>query len=214
MDLKETYLFQGLPKDEMEQLEKSCTINSYQKNMLVIRMGEESTSLYIILEGKVRIFRGDAEGKELTVATLGPGDCFGELAALVETPRSANVETLTSCKLGAVAKADFLECMSHNPDIALRIISLLIDRLHATTDDVSSIALLDVYGRVVRVLEKHAMEEDGKRIMEGFSHRDIATMIGSSREMVSRIFRDLRAGGYVSTHGSTIVIEKKLPEAW
>ena len=184
MALAEVSIFQGLPAGDLALLEARSRVRKYRKNTQVLSRGDESDSLYIVVEGRVRIYRDDHD-KEITLDLLGPGDCFGELAPLGDGPRSANAVTLTPATLRSVSKEALLSCIASEPELALRIIRLLVARLTATTDDLSSLALLDVYGRLARVLRKHARREGERLVVEQFSHRDLANMIGASREMVS-----------------------------
>lgn len=208
-------IFGSLPAEDREQLLQSSSRVRYRRNTVVVSTDDESYSLYLILEGRVRIYRSDEEGRELTINMLGPGDCFGELAALTELPRSASVMTSTDCELLLISRRQFHELLGRNPPMALDVIQQLVLRIHDLIDEVTSFGLQDVYGRLLRVLNRHGVEQpDGRVVVEGFNQRELATMVGSSREMVSRLFRDLRAGGYVTTEGSTIIIEKTLPARW
>lgn len=213
MPLKDIPLFSGLPEEDLGHLESRSRTRRYARGTRILNMGDESDTIFTLLEGQVRVFR-DEHDKEITLGLLDPGDCFGELAALGDMPRSAHVEAMSDVVVSVIAKQDFLDCIESDPALALRIIRLLANRLKSTTDELSSLALLDVYGRLVRFLRMHAKEQAGKQVVDQYSHREIANSIGASREMVSRLIRDLREGGYVSTEGSAITIEKALPRGW
>ena len=170
--------------------------------------------LYVVVSGRVRIYLDDESGHEITLRTLGPGGCFGELAVLSAGPRAANVSTVEDSRLAIISRADFAQCLHNNPEISLRIIHSLVQRIREMTEDVSTLALLDVYGRVARVLTRHSQECDGRRLMAPMTHQDIANLVGCSREMVTRILKDLKEGGYISNDNRQLVLEKPLPAAW
>lgn len=207
-------LFADLPEDDLRILATHAVVRRYRKNTIVISKGEESDTMYVVRSGRLRVYLDDAHGNELTIRLLGPGDVFGELAMLSGAPRSANVTTTEDCELSVVSRSHFMECLAANSQIGFRIIRGLVHRIQEMTEEISTLALLDVYGRVKTTLERLAQERDGKRITDRLTHQEMANMVGSSREMVSRILRDLRVGGYISMQGKHIIIEKELPPRW
>lgn len=211
---KNISLFNRLSDDDLMILASHSSVKQYKKNTVVVNRGDETSSLYVILEGDLNAYVDDDEGKELILSKMGPGESFGELSLLSNASRSASVITTTPCKLAIISKSLFMECLTRNPNIACDIIQSLINRVHNLTENVSSLALLDVYGRIVKVLNKNAVEKDGQLITHRLTHQDIANMIGSSREMVSKILKDLKLGGYINTDGKSIIIERVLPSGW
>lgn len=208
-------LFEGLPQEDLRAISSHAVTKSFAKNTVIMHEGDESDSLYVILSGRVKIFLSDEEGKEVILSAQGPGEYFGELALIDEAPRSASVMTLEDCKLSIVSKRDFESCLVRYPAIALQVIKGLTKRLRNLTDNVKSLALMDVYGRVARTLLSLAVEHEGKLVVvQKLTQRDIANMIGASREMVSRILKDLSIGGYITIDKKHIVINEKLPSAW
>ncbi len=208
-------LFNGLPEADLNAIASHAVTRSYAKNTVIINEGDESDSLFLINTGRVKVYLADEEGKEVIINTLGPGDYFGELALIDEAPRSASVMTIEDAKLSIVSKRDFEGCLARYPEIALRVIKGLTKRLRHLTENVKSLALMDVYGRVARTLLSMAVEENGKMVVQQrLTQRDIAAMIGASREMVSRILKDLTVGGYISVDKKSITINEKLPHAW
>ncbi|MCU0936817.1 MAG: Crp/Fnr family transcriptional regulator, partial [Gammaproteobacteria bacterium] len=139
---------------------------------------------------------------------------FGELAILGEGPRTATVITLEDARLLTMSRSAFLDCLGKHPDIALALIRHLADRVAQLTEQVASLALRDVYSRVRETLTANAVEEDGKLVTGRFTQSEIAQMVGSSREMVSRIFKELREGGYIALDDKRVTILKKLPARW
>jgi CRP/FNR family cyclic AMP-dependent transcriptional regulator len=208
-------LFADLSESDREAINKLAVTRSYAKNTLVMCEGDRSDSLYIVLTGKVKVFLSDEEGKEVTLNTQGPGEYFGELAMLDEAPRSASVVTVEDTKLAVVSKAAFDECLEKNPKIALTLIRGLARRLRELTENVRNLALMDVYGRVARTLLDLAEDKGGKQVIsQKLTQREIASMVGASREMVSRILRDLSVGGYITIENRIITINERLPSGW
>ncbi len=214
--LQSITLFEGLDEHALAAVTARSAVKTFQKNTIIIHEGDESDSLYIIMDGKVKIFLSDADGKEVIVATAGPGNYFGELAHIDKAPRSASVMTLDRAKFVVISGREFVELMQENPVIALNLIRELARRLKITTGNVRSFALMDVYGRVSKLLREMAVdEENGKKvIVEKPTQQAIANMVGASREMVSRILKELSVGGYISTEGKRLTINRDLPSAW
>ena len=187
---------------------------SYPKNTIIVTEGDQTDSLYIILEGRVKVFVSDDDGHEVLLLTQGAGEYFGELV-LDEGPRSASVMTLEPARFFVVPKQDFHDFVSKNPAFALSLIEKLISRVRSLTASVKSLALMDVYGRVARLLLELAEESgDTLAIPQRLTQQDIASRIGASREMVSRILKDLSTGGYLTQSRSGIVLHRKPPEHW
>lgn len=207
-------LFTGLPEDDLQVLASHAVVRRYRKNTIVVTKGEESDTMYLVRSGRLRVYLDDEQGNEVTIRLVGPGDVFGELAVLSGAPRAANVITTEDCELSPITRSEFMECLTRNPQTAFRIIEALVQRIRDLTEDISTLALLDVYGRLRNTLERLAKEQDGKRVTDRLTHQELASMVGSSREMVSRILRDLKAGGYISTRDKRITIERDLPPGW
>lgn len=211
---KKVDLFSQLSEDDLSILKSHATVRSYKKNTVIVNKGDETSSLYVIIEGSLNAYIDDEQGKELTLSKMEAGESFGELSLLSDASRSASVITTTPCKLAIISKPVFMECLNQNPSTAFNIIQSLISRIHNLTEDVGSLGLLDVYGRIVKVLYKTAVEKDGKLVTKRLTHQDIANMVGSSREMVSKILKDLKVGGYIDIEEKSIIIERKLPPEW
>ena len=189
-------------------------VRTYPKNSVFITEGDSSDSLFVVLKGKVKVFVSDNEGHEMILDTHGPGEYVGEMA-LDGNPRSASVMTLEPTTFSVVARDPIREAIRQNPDFALEMIAKIIDRARLATNSVKHLALLDVYGRVARLLLEMAVDKDGKlAIPEKITQQEIAERVGASRDMVSRIFRDLTAGGYITVENRIITINKKPPSKW
>jgi CRP/FNR family cyclic AMP-dependent transcriptional regulator len=189
-------------------------IRRYAAQTVIMTEGDRSDQLYIILSGRVKVYTGNEAGKELVIATHGPGEYIGELS-LDGGVRSASVMTLEACTFSVVTGANLRDFIATHPDFALSLIRKLIWRVRQATGNMKSLGLEDVYGRVVRLLHDSSEVEGTRRVVRArLTQRDIAERVGASREMVSRIFKDLTTGGYVSIEGGRIAILKKPPPAW
>ncbi|UCE88948.1 MAG: Crp/Fnr family transcriptional regulator [Pseudomonadota bacterium] len=213
--LDRVHLFADLAANETDVLTEHCSTRSYPANAILINEGDTTDSLYVILEGQVKVYASDENGKEIILNILGAGEYFGELALIDDAPRSASIMTLAPSKLMIISKSDFRRCLAEHPQIAYNLIRALTRQVRTLTESVKSLALMDVYGRVARTLLDLAVEKDGTLIIEQkLTHQDIANMVGASREMISRIFKDLTAGGYISVDKKHITINEKLPPGW
>lgn len=189
-------------------------VRSYPKNTVLVQEGDKGDQFYVLLAGKLKVFLADDDGKEIVVDMLNPKQYFGEMALDGES-RSASVMTVEASKLAVIQRDDFKRFLAENPEAAFALIVTLIRRARNLTRTIGNLALLDVYGRVARLLIDNASDESGKRVVtEKMSQQEIAQRIGSSREMVSRILSDLKEGGYLSIEGGRIVIKQTLPKHW
>jgi CRP/FNR family cyclic AMP-dependent transcriptional regulator len=206
---------QGITDSFTRELASLGRLRTYPKNTVFITEGDSSDSVFVILSGRVKVFISDTEGHEMILDTQGPGEYVGEMA-LDGNPRSASVMTMEPSTFAVVARDPIREAIRKNPDFALDMISKIIDRARIATSSVKDLALLDVYGRVARLLLNMSVEgADGKLSIPGkLTQQEIAERVGASRDMVSRIFRDLTAGGYISVENRIITINKKPPARW
>ena len=206
--------FSKLSEAALAELVPHGMARNFAKNTIIVNEGDETTSLYVVLEGRVKAFTVGDDGREVVFATIGPGEYFGELV-LDGGPRTASVMTLEPVRLFIVPPSDVEGLLRGNPQFAQDLIHKLISRVRTLSVRVRDLALKDVYGRFVGFLEQNALEKDGERVVpERLTQNDIAARIGGSREMVSRIVRDLTAGGYIAVEAKRIRILKKLPAHW
>jgi CRP/FNR family cyclic AMP-dependent transcriptional regulator len=153
----------------------------------------------------------DADGKEVILTILGPGEFFGEMGLIDDAPRSASVIAIEPCELLAITRRDFKKCLAENFEMSMAVMRGLVRRLREADRKIGSLALLDVYGRVARLLLDMAETVDGqKMVTKRLPKQDIAKMIGASREMVSRVMKDLQVGGFIEMRGSTIVLRDSI----
>lgn len=188
----------------------------FRKGVILINEGERSDVLFIIVAGKVKAFSVDDRDREITYGVYGAGEVIGEMS-LDGGPRSASVMTLEPTTCSVVTRMALLAHIEANPSFALELMARVIQRARIATRNARNMALLDVYERVVMLLESLAtMRDDGRRaIEERLTHAEIASRVGCSREMVSRLMKDLRAGSYLLEEGKAWILPAKpLPARW
>lgn len=205
--LRNVPLFSDLEEQELERLSRVAVRRRAGRGDQVVRSGESADALLILLTGRAKVTNFDEEGREIILAWLGPGEFFGEMGLIDGSARSASVVAVENCELLAIGKQEFQRCMQDNFQVAQKLMQILVRRLREADRNIESLALLDVYGRVARLLLDLSEEEDGKRLVKKkISKQDMARMIGASREMVSKVMRDLEIGGYIVTNGDQITI--------
>ena len=203
-----------LPALLIEKMAAVATTRTFGRNAIIVSEGDETDSLYILLAGRAKVFVADENGREVQLNQIGPGEYFGEVT-LDGGPRSASVMALEECRCAVVKRAELTAFVERNPEFALHLLRKLAHRVRLLTENVRSLALMDVYGRVARLLLELAEERDGRLVVnESLTHRDIASRVGASREMISRIFSDLTDGGYVRKEDRHLVIMRKPPPRW
>jgi len=186
----------------------------FPKKSILINEGDNSDNFYVILDGRVRVYVSDENGKNVTLCIQRTGEFFGEMAILDGLPRSASVMTLEPTQLCVISNAGFKQCLHDHPQLHSKLLLSTVSRVRELTDNVKNLALLDVYGRVSAVLNRLAIDRGDERVVERLTHQSIANMIGASREMVSRIIRSLVDGGYIENDQDVIILKRKLPNSW
>ena len=189
-------------------------VRQFPAHAVLVHEDDHSDALYILLSGRAKVYGSSGAGREVVYNTLGPGEYFGEMS-LDGGARSASVMTLEACSCVVVPGGQVRDFLASHPDFALHLVQKLIGMVRRQTGTVKSLALDDVYGRIAKVLLGLAREEDGVKVVdEKLTQQDIADRVGSSREMVSRIFTQLTQGGYVKVNRGRITLLKKLPARW
>jgi CRP/FNR family cyclic AMP-dependent transcriptional regulator len=187
----------------------------YRKGTLLIQEGDQGDTLYILLSGRVKAFSTDDREREIVYGVYGAGEYLGEMS-LDGGPRSASVITLEPTVCAVITRHTLREHIAANPEFAFELLARVIHRARMATQSARSMALLDVYGRVVRLLEHLAVANaDGTRVVqERLTHQEIANRVGCSREMVSRLMKDLDKGGHVRSANGQLVLAARLPAHW
>ena len=196
--LRRVPLFSGLTEPQLENLAGGSARRSYPKGRTIVAEGEPSQSMYILLAGRAKVQRSDSEGKEVILAVLSSGEFFGEMSLIDDAPRSASVITLEPCEFMAVSKEAFKAMLVQSPEVTMAVMRGLVRRLREADKKIETLALLDVYGRVARVLLDFSETVGGERVVKNkLPRQEIAKMIGASREMVSRVMKGLELDGYI-----------------
>jgi len=201
--------------EALRALARRGVVRSYRKGTLLVQEGDQGDTLYIILEGRLRVYSTGANGRELTFGIYGPGEYLGEMS-LDGGPRSASIETMQASSCAVVTRQTLLNHIAEHPEFALDLLSKVIRRVRATTLTAKQMALNDVYGRLVSLLNQLGIDQDdGVRIVpDRLTHREIASRLGCSREMVSRLAKDLEVGGYIDSVHGQIRLLRPLPARW
>jgi len=208
--LKTVPLFSAFSDAHLSQVLTCVQHRSYPRGSFILRAGEETDALYIILSGRAKVLIPDEEGHEVILTVMGPHEFFGELGLLDDLPRSASVETLETCEMLRLSKAGFINVLKDNFELAMLIIRNLVRRMRDADRKIESLALIDVYGRVARLLIDLAQNVEGKWVVEHAPPKqEIARMIGASREMVSRVVKDLHKKGLIRAEKRRIQILDK-----
>jgi CRP/FNR family cyclic AMP-dependent transcriptional regulator len=213
--LKSMPMFAGFPEEQLGALATMVSRRSAPRGTAIMREGDPTDFLYIVVSGRLKVMMGEADGKETILSILGPGEFFGEMGLIDDEPRSASVVTIEPCELLSITKRDFKKCLAENFEMSMAVMRGLVRRLREADRKIGSLALLDVYGRVARLLLDMSEVVNGqKMVTKRLPKQDIAKMIGASREMVSRVMKDLQMGGYIEVRGSNIVLRDSiiLPE--
>ena len=211
--LKAVPLFTLLNDEELELMRSLAVEKSFPKHAVVLTEGEIGDSLYMVESGRVKVFIGDEDGRELILKILGHGHCFGEMSLVDQQPRSASVTTLEPSTFLILSHSAFEQCLERAPRIASMVLRVLAQRVREADRKIGTLALMDVYGRVASTLLELATDEGGKLVVnQKLSQQDLANMVGASREMVNRILKDLSDRGFIAVESKSItIINRELP---
>jgi CRP/FNR family cyclic AMP-dependent transcriptional regulator len=201
--------------EPLRVLARRGEIRRYRKNTLLIEEGDHGDTLYLILAGRLRSYASGDKGREITYGVYGPGEYLGEMS-LDGGPRSANVITLEASTCAVITRTTLQLHIAEHPEFAFDLIGKLIRRARAATLSAKQLALNDVYGRLVLLLDGlAAVQPDGSRLIEErLTHQELANHLGCSREMVSRLMKDLEQGGYLQTQPRQWQLLRALPARW
>jgi CRP/FNR family cyclic AMP-dependent transcriptional regulator len=205
--LRNVPLLSLLGDNELALLTRVVARKSYARGTQILGAGDATDSLYILISGRIKVFMSDLDGKEVILSILEPNEFFGEMGLIDNSPRSASVVALEPCELICISKPDFKRCLAENFEMAMTVMRGLVKRLREADKQIGSLALMDVFGRVARLLLETAEMIDGEKVVtRKLSKQDIARMIGASREMVSRVMKHLQEAGFIEVRADTIVI--------
>lgn len=217
--LRTVPIFSELSDDDVDALARLATHRRCPKDTVVFFENEEGDTMFMILEGRVKVTILGDDGREIILSVLGAGDFFGEMALLDNEPRSATAIAAEETELLLLHRNEFQGVLAQNTSISTALIRVLNQRLRRANHQISTLALLDVYGRVARVLLDMAREE-GRRLKDGSiafrraTHQEIANRIGTTRETVTRMLKDLERQGLIRIDGREIVLEPNFERAF
>ncbi|MEK7436673.1 MAG: Crp/Fnr family transcriptional regulator [Pseudomonadota bacterium] len=210
--LRNVPLLSVLSEKELVLLARVVTRKSYARGSQILGAGDPTDSLYILISGRIKVLMSDLDGKEVILAILEPNEFVGEMGLIDNSPRSANVVALEPCEVVCISKSDFKRCLADNFEMAMTVMRGLVKRLRDADNQIGSLALMDVFGRVARLLLETAEVVGGEKVVtRKLSKQDIARMIGASREMVSRVMKHLQEAGYIELRGDAIIIRENIP---
>jgi CRP/FNR family cyclic AMP-dependent transcriptional regulator len=205
-------LFSMLTASQAESVAEAVIKRRFKRGESIVEQGKKSNALSIILTGRARVVTTDARGREVILATMQPGDYVGEMSLIDNEPHSATVRAEVQTDVLVLGRLEFARCLPENSSMAYAVMKGLVQRLRHADRKIESLALMDVYGRVARALLEFASQDsDGNAVIrDKVSRQDLAKMVGASREMVSRVMKDLEERGFIETRadGSMLVKER------
>jgi CRP-like cAMP-binding protein len=208
-DLKRVPLFSDLSEAELARFAEVAREREYPKNSVILFEDDPGDALYIVSGGQVKVVLIGEDGREVILSVLSDGDFFGEMSLIDDEPRSAHVIAMRDSRLLVLRRDDFQQQIQQHPSVALKVLKVLVQRLRRADAKIGGLVLLDVNGRVARLLLDLAEESGGPRITRRLTHHTIAQMIGSSRETVSRAMRELTERGLIDITRREITIRNK-----
>jgi CRP/FNR family cyclic AMP-dependent transcriptional regulator len=202
-------------RESLRELARRGVPRRYRRGTLLIEEGTQGDTLYLLLEGRVKVFTADPRGRELVYAFYGPGEFFGEMS-LDGGPRSASVITVEPTLCIFVTRQTLKDHIAEHPEFAFELIGRIIHRARLATTNARNMAMMDVYGRLVHLFESTASPDDSGQMVvtPRLTHHEMAARVGSSREMVSKILKDLVNGGFVEVRPQALRRVRPLPKAW
>lgn len=204
--LQKVPLFAGLPEGDVASFGELMRERSYPKGSVILFEDDPGDALYLVSSGQVKVVLIGEDGREVILSVLGEGAFFGEMALLDDEPRSAHVIAMEDSVVLALRREDFRTRLRASPEVAIALLRELSRRLRRADDQIGSLVLLDVNGRVAELLLRLADEEGSEKITRKLTHATIAQMIGSSRETVSRTMRDLQDRGLIAVTRQDITL--------
>lgn len=207
--LRSIPLFSLLRESDLWRIRDATIRRTYPKDSVILFEGEAGEALYVVLSGRVKIVYTAEDGREVILGTREQGDFFGETALLDERPNPAHVIAMQDSELLILRRDEFRRCLTEIPAMSLGLLRHLSRRLRHADDQIRGLVLLDVRGRVARLLLEMADRNDGANVPKGITHNIIAQMVGASRETVSRTLRELTLSGLLAVTGRRIAIANR-----
>ena len=209
--LRSIPLFSKVREEDLYALAQVVIERRFPKNATIVEEGLPGDYMYVIREGRVKVTKASTDGREKILDFFDAGNFFGDMALFDQEPRSASVKTVEPSRLLALSRRDVLEVLRRSPDLALAVIQVLTQRLRLTGEQASSMSFLRVKARTEGLLERIAQEqEDGRRLTPALTHQQIADMIGTSRETVTRVVKQLKQDAWLDQEGKRYVVPQEM----
>ncbi len=215
--LKGVYIFSEISEEHLREILSHCKEKNVEKGEVIVSENELGDSMYLILEGEVKVSLMSEDGKEIILSTLRKGDCFGEMSLLDGEPRSANVIALSKTDLLELSRKDFLNEIVSNKHIAGAILKVLSMRLREANERILGLMSKDVFDRLAEYFQKEARLKgreliDGSIVFERLPQSEIASIVGSSRETVTRAIKEMVDRGMIIASGKQIILKKNFQQ--
>ncbi len=209
--LRRIPLFSSLKDDELEAIYKLSYIRKCTKDSIILLENEGGDTLFIIISGKVKVTTFSESGKEVIFSILNEGDFFGDMSLMDGKPRSATVISIEDSELRLLRRNDFIKLVEEHPGISLKLLEELTTRLRKADERIESLAILDVTGRVAGILlqladERGEKTDNGVVIKSRPTHQELANMVGTTRETVTRVLKQLENKKYINMSGKDLQI--------
>ena len=209
--LRNVPLFSMLPEDQLTLLTKVVGRQSFSRGATIIAAGDVTDSLYVVISGKLKVIIGDSTGREIILTMLGPGEYFGEMVPIEDSARSASVIALEPGELLVLSKYEFRKCLQDNFEMAMTMLRCAVQRLREADRKIGRLALMDVYGRVAASLLDMSETIDGQHVItRKIVKTEMADTLGASREMVTRVMKDLQARGFIEVRGDSTYLRDNI----
>ena len=210
--LRRVPLFSLLTVAQAEVISGAVIKRRFKRGEALVEQGQKSNALFILLTGRARVVTSDSRGREVILATLDQGDYLGEMSIIDNEPHSATVRAEVQTDVLMLGRAEFARCLTENASMSLVVMRGLVKRLRHADRKIESLALLDVYGRVAHALLDFAVADAQGQLLvkDKISRQDLAKMVGASREMVSRVMKDLEERGFIEAlpGGATLLKDR------
>ena len=209
--LRQSPLFSGVDEDSAAVLEDSMAASTLSRGDVLFNEGDSGNQLYVVIDGKIKLGRTSADGRENLLAILGPGQMFGELSFFDPGPRSATATAVTDVELKSLGHDSLIPVISTHPDVALALLHQLAGRLRRTNEVVGDLVFSDVPGRVAKALIDLAgrfgrQADDGVHVNHDLTQEELAQLVGASRETVNKALADFASRGWMRLEPRSVVI--------
>lgn len=209
--LQQIPLFSSLKESELDAIDRVSITKIFPKDKIILLEDEEGDTLFIIIKGKVKVTTYSESGKEVIFSILNAGDFFGEMSLLDGKPRSATVVSMEDAQIQLIRRTEFYRLLENHPRIALRLLEELASRLRKADERIESLAILDVTGRIAGILlqfaEDRGIINNSEVIIKSRpTHQELANMVGTTRETVTRVLKQLEDKSYIMMAGKDVTI--------